>query len=87
MCFWLGCGRILHAVRYFGGQEMTDALTTKEAAEILGYHPYHLRDLLRRGVIKASKFGQVWMIPREEVERIQALQGPTGRLPMRKRKD
>jgi len=62
---------------------MDDTLTTKEAAEILRYHPDYLRDMLRRGVIQARKFGPLWMIPREEVARIKALQSPKGRLPNR----
>ena len=64
---------------------MSEALTTNEAAEILGYNPNYLRDLLRRGVIRAKRFSGVWMIPREEVERIKALQTPKGRLPRRKK--
>lgn len=65
---------------------MDDALTTKEAAEILGYNPNYLRELLRQGTIRARQFSGVWMIPREEVERIKALQGPKGRLPRRKKR-
>ncbi len=36
----------------------------KEAAEILGYHPNHLRELLRQGVVRARQFNRVWMIDR-----------------------
>jgi excisionase family DNA binding protein len=60
---------------------MNDTLTTQETAEILGYHPDYLRVLLRQGVIKARQFNRVWMIDRQEVERIKSLQGPGGRLP------
>ena len=58
-----------------------DKLTTQEAADILGYHVVHLRRLLREGKIKGERFNRVWMIDRAEVERVQALQGPGGRLP------
>jgi len=60
---------------------MDDYLTTNKAARILGYHPDHLRRLLRDGTIEARKFGRDWLIDRQEVERIKALQGPGGRLP------
>jgi len=60
---------------------MNDYLTTTEAAAILGYHPDHVRRLLRAGTIKATHFGITWMIPRAEVERIKALQSKAGRLP------
>jgi excisionase family DNA binding protein len=62
---------------------MSEPLTTQQAAEILGYHPDHLRVLLRNGTIKARQFSRVWMIERSEVERIKFLQGPGGRLPKR----
>jgi hypothetical protein len=35
-------------------------LTTQEAAELSGYHPEHLRQLLKAGSIKGQKFGPVW---------------------------
>ncbi len=60
---------------------MSEPLTVKEAAAELGYHPEHVRDLLRQRVIKARQFNRVWMIPAEEVARIKDLQGPGGRLP------
>jgi excisionase family DNA binding protein len=60
---------------------MDDILTADEAAEMLGYHPDYVRRLLRNRAIKAQQFNRVWMIDRQEVERIKALQGPGGRLP------
>ena len=60
---------------------MERPLTTQEAADRLGYHPNHLRRLLRTGKVKGERIGQVWLIDRQEVERIKALQGPGGRLP------
>ena len=61
---------------------MDRPLTTPEAAEILGYHEDHLGRLLRAGTVKGEKVGNRWLISREEVERVKALQGPGGRLPM-----
>jgi excisionase family DNA binding protein len=60
---------------------MGDTLTADEAAAILSYHPDYVRRLLREGKIKARQFNRVWMIDRQEVERIKALQGSGGRLP------
>jgi hypothetical protein len=60
---------------------MNDLLTAHEAAHELGYHINHLYELLRSGTVKAKQFNRVWMIYRQEVERIKALQGPGGRLP------
>jgi excisionase family DNA binding protein len=62
---------------------MSEPLTVKEAASELGYHTHHVYRLLRQGTIRGRQFGQTWMIPRQEVERIKALQGPGGRLPKR----
>ncbi len=56
-------------------------LTVKEAAAELGYHPDHVRRLLREGTIQGRHFGIVWMIPESEVSRIKDLQGDSGRRP------
>jgi excisionase family DNA binding protein len=60
---------------------MDRPLTVQEAAEQLGYHPDHLRRLLRTGKVKGERIGQVWLIDHQEADRIKALQGPGGRLP------
>jgi excisionase family DNA binding protein len=60
---------------------MNRPLTAQEAAGELGYHIQHLYRLLRDGTIKAERFNRAWMIDRQEVERVKALQGPGGRLP------
>ena len=60
---------------------MRDRLTAQEAADILGYNISHRRRLLRNGTVEAEQFNRVWMIDRQEVERVRALQGPGGRLP------
>ncbi len=43
---------------------MTEWITTQEAARVSGYHPDHLRELIREGKIKAQKFGIVWQVDR-----------------------
>lgn len=60
---------------------MDQPLTLQEAAELLGYHPDHLRRLLKSGQVRAGRFHRAWAIPRQEVERVKALQGKGGRLP------
>jgi len=62
---------------------MSEPLTAERAAEELGYHIDHLYRLLRSGRVKGRRFGRAWMIDRQEVERIKALQSPKGRLPDR----
>ncbi len=42
----------------------TEWITTQEAAELSGYHPDHLRRLIRAGVVKGQKFGIVWQVDR-----------------------
>jgi excisionase family DNA binding protein len=54
---------------------MNGPLTAQEAAHELGYHINYLYRLLKQGTVKAQQFNRVWMIDRQEVERIKALQG------------
>ena len=42
-------------------------LTVNEAAELSGYHPEHIRRLIRPGAIMAKKFSIVWMVSRESL--------------------
>jgi len=44
-----------------------DWITTREAVELSGYHPYHLRRLTRAGTIRSRKFGHVWQISRQSL--------------------
>jgi excisionase family DNA binding protein len=46
-------------------------MTTKEAAEKLGYTTQHTRLLIRQGKLEGSKFGRDWMVVRESVEAYQ----------------
>lgn len=39
-------------------------LTIQQAVTMSGYHPEHLRELLRDGKIKGQKFGIVWQVSR-----------------------
>jgi excisionase family DNA binding protein len=42
-------------------------LTTAEAAELSGYHPEYIRDLMRDGKIDGRKFGIVWQVQRQSL--------------------
>jgi excisionase family DNA binding protein len=43
-------------------------ITTAEAAELTGYHPVHIRRLMREGLIEGKKFGRDWMVNRASVQ-------------------
>lgn len=45
-----------------------DWITVGEAAQISGYHPEYLRDLLRRGKIRGKKFGSAWMVSSKSLQ-------------------
>ena len=62
---------------------MADWITTAEAVKLCGYHPDHLRVLIRSGKIKAQKWGRDWQVNRaglldyvRKVETIGAKRGP-----------
>ena len=42
-------------------------ITSKEAAEISGYHPEYLRELIRTEKINGRKFGIVWQIDKQSL--------------------
>ena len=44
-----------------------DWLTTQEAAELVGYHPNHIRRLVRAGEVKSQRWGNALMINRESL--------------------
>jgi len=46
---------------------MADWITTREAAKLSGYHPEHIRRLIKTQKVKAQKFGEVWQIDRHSL--------------------
>lgn len=54
-------------------------MTTREAAEALGYTIQHTRLLIRQGKIEASKFGRDWLVVRESVVEYKMGQENSGR--------
>ena len=59
---------------------MKSVLTAQEAAEALGYNVDHLYRLLKDGTVKGQRLGREWMISRDEVQRVKALQDEHGRV-------
>jgi hypothetical protein len=59
---------------------MDNWLTVAKAAKYLGYHPNHLRRLLRKGAVSGRKQRNGhWAISVREVRRVRALQTERGR--------
>ncbi len=48
-------------------QSLGDWLTTEEAASLAGYHPNHIRRLIKAGEISARKWGHDWMVSRSSL--------------------
>lgn len=46
---------------------MADWISVSEAAEITGYHPEHLRRLIRQGKLKAVRKGTMFWLDRGEL--------------------
>ena len=42
-------------------------LTVNEAADLSGYHPEHVRRLVRQGAVAAKKFSIVWMVSKDSL--------------------
>ena len=74
------CYNCVNGETYGRGASMGDKLTVKQAAKELGYHPGHIRRLIKAETIKAEKLsGLIWLIDREEINRIKREQ-QNGRL-------
>lgn len=46
----------------------TEWITTKEAAALTGYNLEYIRQMIRRGVIRAEKRGRDWWVDRASIE-------------------
>lgn len=57
----------------------TENITTNEAASVLGVSRQRVLQLIQDGRLKAEKFGNVYMIRRGDLDRIEPL--PMGRPP------
>ncbi len=55
---------------FIGGAGMTkqeDWITVQDAAELSGYHPNHVRRLVREGVVKGRKWAIVWQVSKQSL--------------------
>ncbi len=48
---------------------MADLITVKQAVALSGYRDHHIRDLLRTGRIKGTKWGTVWQVDKTSLLR------------------
>jgi hypothetical protein len=39
-------------------------ITTSQAADLSGYHPIYLLELLKSGKVRGQKFGPIWQVDR-----------------------
>lgn len=52
-----------------------EAYSAVEVAAILGFHPEHVRKMIRTGKIRAAKLGGAWRVSRADLERYWRDQG------------
>ncbi len=55
-----------------------DWITTREAVKLSGFHPDHLRTLIRSGRINGRKYFVVWQVSRRSLVRYLEEQGKRG---------
>jgi excisionase family DNA binding protein len=48
-------------------EEFEGWLTTREAAELVGFHQVYIRRLLGQGKIEGKKFAREWLVNRESL--------------------
>lgn len=51
-------------------------VTSFEAAQILGFTPDHVRRMIQKGRIKATKLGHSWLIRRHDLSKVKRLRFP-----------
>jgi excisionase family DNA binding protein len=49
----------------------SDLVSTTMAAQILGFTPDYIRNMIRKGRIKGFKLGHDWLIPRKALANIE----------------
>ncbi|MBN1136838.1 MAG: helix-turn-helix domain-containing protein [Anaerolineae bacterium] len=55
-----------------------DWITPREAADLIGVTPHHIRHLARKSIITGRKFGHAWMIERTSAETYAATEHRPG---------
>src|SRR5512135_1881898 len=64
-------------------KDLTQYVTTKQAAEMLGVVTEHINHLLLAGRLKGTKFGKSWMVYLPSIEQYVEKKSPGGRPPSR----
>lgn len=64
-------------------KDLTQYVTTAQAADMLGVVTEHINHLLLAGRLKGTKFGKSWMVYLPSIERYQENKAPGGRPPSR----
>lgn len=65
--------------------ELEEFMTTKEAAEILGFHVRSIPKMLRDNILEGERFGRDWLVSRKSVqEYLEKTKGMSKRDPRRK---
>ena len=59
-------------------------MSTQEAADRAGLHVETIRGYIRRGLLKARRFGRVYVIEERDLNRLLANPPKSGRPPKRK---
>ncbi len=54
---------------------LKEAYSAVEVAAILGFHPEHVRKMIRTGKLPAAKLGGAWRVSRADLERYYQAQG------------
>ena len=67
----MGCA-LIYSFENMRGKELSQFVSTHEAAASLGYTVQHTRLLARQGRLRATKFARDWLIVRESVARYRA---------------
>ncbi len=67
-------------------KDLTQYVTTKQAAEMLGVDPSQAARLVRDGKVKGIKLGHDWLVFAPSIEHYLATKPPGGRPPSRKPK-
>jgi len=64
---------------YYNHSMLQDLITVRDAAQLVGYHPEHVRELLRAGIVKGQKFGETWQVDRVDLLLYVKRQAHSGR--------
>jgi excisionase family DNA binding protein len=61
------------------GAGMAHWITTQEAAKLTGYHPEHVRRLIKAGKVKGRKWARDWLVDRPSLQAYVRRVGALGR--------